>query len=148
RSISERETVTAEIAHAAAPKRMPSPADLVETGLMEPETAQPAGLRPFLHDLSGQRLGPYELLHRAGKGGMGEVYPARRHDQEFRKQVAIKLIKPEMVSEEVVLRFRHERQVLASLDHPNIAHLLDGGTEMGMPYLVMEYVEGTRIDEY
>jgi non-specific serine/threonine protein kinase/serine/threonine-protein kinase len=99
-------------------------------------------------DLSGERVGPYELLRRIGKGGMGSVYAARRVDHEFRRTVAVKLVKPGMETEEIVQRFRNERQVLAGLNHPNIARLLDGGSEEGVPYLVMEYVEGTQIDTY
>ena len=102
----------------------------------------------YTEDLSGECVGPYELLKRVGKGGMGTVYAARRADQEFRKLVAVKLVKPDMESDEILQRFKHERQVLASLDHPNIARLLDGGTENGVPYLVMEFVEGTAIDIY
>jgi len=102
----------------------------------------------YTEDLSGEEIGPYELIKRVGKGGMGTVYAARRADQEFRKLVAVKLVKPEMESDEILQRFKHERQVLASLDHPNIARLLDGGTENGVPYLVLEFVEGTAIDVY
>ncbi len=102
----------------------------------------------YTEDLSGEQIGPYELIKRVGKGGMGTVYAARRADQEFRKLVAVKLVKPDMESDEILQRFKHERQVLASLDHPNIARLLDGGTENGVPYLVMEFVEGTAIDVY
>ncbi|MBC7926449.1 MAG: protein kinase [Bryobacteraceae bacterium] len=99
-------------------------------------------------DLSGQRFGAYELLRRVGKGGMGAVYAARRADEEYRKVVAVKLVKPGMESEEILRRFKQERQLLARLDHPNIARLIDGGTEDGVPYLVMEFVEGTPIDQY
>jgi non-specific serine/threonine protein kinase/serine/threonine-protein kinase len=99
-------------------------------------------------DLSGERVGPYELVRRVGKGGMGSVYAARRVDHEFRRMVAVKLVKPGMETEEIVLRFKNERQVLAGLNHPNIARLLDGGSEHGVPYLVMEFVEGTQIDAY
>jgi len=102
----------------------------------------------YTEDLSGERIGQYELLHRIGKGGMGTVYAACRADQEYRKLVAVKLVKPGMESHEILQRFKHERQVLANLDHPNIARLLDGGTEHGTPYLVMEYVEGTAFDTY
>src|SRR3954454_2893959 len=77
----------------------------------------------YTEDLSGECVGPYELLKRVGKGGMGTVYAARRADQEFRKLVAVKLVKPDMESDEILQRFKHERQVLASLDHPNIARL-------------------------
>lgn len=97
----------------------------------------------------GYRLGPYELRHRIGKGGMGAVYMAVRADHEYEKFVAIKLVKRGMDSNEILRRFRMERQLLASLDHPNIARLIDGGsTPEGLPYLVMEYVEGTPISEY
>lgn len=102
----------------------------------------------YSEDLSGQRVGAYELIRRIGKGGMGSVYAARRVDEEFRKLVAVKLVKPGMETAQILARFKHERQVLASLDHPNIARLYDGGTEGGVPYIVMEYVEGTPIDVY
>ena len=100
-------------------------------------------------DLSGQRIGPYQLISELGRGGMGVVYLAARADDEFRKQVAIKLVGYGPQNAPVMRRFRRERQILASLDHPNIARLLDGGrTEQGWPYLVMEYVEGTPINAY
>jgi Serine/threonine protein kinase len=84
-----------------------------------------------------------------GRGGMGAVYAAERVDNEYRQLVALKIVKPEMESREILRRFRNERQVLAGLEHPNIARLLDGGsTEEGMPYLVMEYIEGLPIDRY
>jgi serine/threonine protein kinase/tetratricopeptide (TPR) repeat protein len=93
--------------------------------------------------------GPYKLLRRVGSGGMAFVYIAARVDQQFKKLVAVKVVKPGMDSEEIVRRFRKERQLLASLEHANIARLLDGGTTArGMPYLVMEYVQGTPIDAY
>ena len=98
---------------------------------------------------AGRRLGPYQVLREIGHGGMGTVYLAERADGQYRKQVAIKLVSPHLGTEEVLRRFRNERQVEASLDHPNIARLLDGGTtEDGLPYLVMEYVEGMRIDRW
>jgi len=97
----------------------------------------------------GTLIGPYQLLQRVGRGGMGSVYAAARSDGEYRKRVAIKLVTPGFDSEDALRRFRTERQVLASLDHPNIARLLDGGTTAeGLPYLVMEFVEGQLIDEY
>jgi tetratricopeptide (TPR) repeat protein/tRNA A-37 threonylcarbamoyl transferase component Bud32 len=97
----------------------------------------------------GRTIGRYKLLQRIGSGGMGEVYLAERADQQFKMQVAIKLIKRGMDTESVLRRFQHERQILASLEHPNIARLLDGGeTEDGLPYFVMEYVKGERIDRY
>ncbi len=94
-------------------------------------------------------IGPYRLLHRLGAGGMGVVYLAVRVDGEFRRRVALKVLKPGMDSEEIVRRFRAERQILAALDHPNIVRLLDGGTtERGLPYFVLEYVEGRSLDEF
>jgi len=99
--------------------------------------------------LAGQTLGSYRLLSEIGHGGMGVVYLAARADDEFNKQVAIKLIQPGPHNKDLLKRFRRERQILANLDHPNIARLLDGGTtEQGVPYLVMEYVEGTPMTEY
>jgi eukaryotic-like serine/threonine-protein kinase len=95
-----------------------------------------------------RRIGPYKLVREIGHGGMGAVWLAVR-DDEFRKQVAIKLIKRGMDSDFILRRFRTERQILASLDHPHIARLLDGGTtEDGSPYLVMEYAEGQPLADY
>ena len=97
----------------------------------------------------GTRLGAYEILREAGRGGMGAVYLARRADKEFDKEVAIKLLKRGTDTDEVLRRFRAERQILARLDHPNIARLLDGGTTPeGLPYFAMEYVEGVPITDY
>ncbi len=97
----------------------------------------------------GQRIGPYQVLREIGHGGMGTVYLATRADDQFKKRVAIKLVRRGMDSDFIVRRFRHERQILASLDHPNIARLFDGGTtEDGLPYFVMEYIEGLPMDEY
>jgi tetratricopeptide (TPR) repeat protein/predicted Ser/Thr protein kinase len=94
-------------------------------------------------------IGQYRLLECIGSGGMGAVYLAKRADQQFQMQVAIKLIKRGMDTDSILRRFQHERQILASLEHPNIARLLDGGTtEDGVPYFVMEYIEGQRIDRY
>jgi eukaryotic-like serine/threonine-protein kinase len=94
-------------------------------------------------------LGPYRMVQEIGSGGMGTVYLAERADGEYRKQVAIKLIKPNPGDRDLLRRFLLERQVLADLDHPNIARLLDGGTTKdGDPYLVMDYVDGVRIDQW
>src|SRR5581483_11569835 len=97
----------------------------------------------------GRRIGPYQLLRELGRGGMGTVYLAARADEQYRQQVAIKLIKRGMDSDAILRRFRNERQILASLNHPHIARLIDGGTTAdGLPYLVMEYIEGQPIDVY
>ena len=97
----------------------------------------------------GTQLGPYLIIDQIGKGGMGEVYRAVRVGDQYRKQVAIKLIRAGHDSPSVVARFRNERHILASLEHPNIARLLDGGVSLeGIPYLVMEMVEGGTIHTY
>jgi eukaryotic-like serine/threonine-protein kinase len=97
----------------------------------------------------GRRIGPYLLIRQIGRGGMGAVYLAERADEQYKKLVAIKLVKLGMNTDEVLRRFRHERQILANLNHPNIARLLDGGTtEDGLPYFVMEYIDGQPIDQY
>jgi eukaryotic-like serine/threonine-protein kinase len=97
----------------------------------------------------GQMLGPYRVTQLIGAGGMGEVYRAFRADDQFKKEVAIKLVRAGPNSSIVYHRFRNERQILASLDHPNIARLFDGGTTpAGVPYLVMELIEGQSIDQY
>lgn len=99
--------------------------------------------------LAGQRLGSYSLVRQVGEGGMGVVYEAVRADGEFDRRVAIKVVKLWLKSERENARFRAERQILARLDHPNIARLIDGGTTSdGLPFLVMEFVDGVRIDEY
>ncbi len=99
--------------------------------------------------IAHRRIGPYEVLRDLGRGGMGAVYLAERADGAYRTQVAIKLVPRELATAELVERFRNERQILAALAHPNIARLLDGGTtDDGIPYLVMEYVNGVAIDRY
>jgi non-specific serine/threonine protein kinase/serine/threonine-protein kinase len=97
----------------------------------------------------GRRIGPYQIIQELGRGGMGDVYLAVRADDEYQMRVAIKVVQHDLGNPEVVRRFRNERQILAGLDHPCIARLLDGGTTAeGMPYVVMEYVEGEPIDRY
>jgi len=96
----------------------------------------------------GERIGPYRLVELIGSGGMGEVYKAMRDDDQYRAEVAIKLMRIDMHSSLVAERFRTERQILATLDHRNVARLLDGGTENGTPYVVMELVAGQPIDSY
>jgi eukaryotic-like serine/threonine-protein kinase len=100
-------------------------------------------------DLVGKKFGVYEIIEEIGRGGMGAVYLAKRSDSEFEKQVAIKIIKRGMDTDAVLNRFRNERQILASLEHPNITRLLDGGTtDDGLPYFVMEYIKGVPITEF
>lgn len=95
-----------------------------------------------------QEIGPYRLLRRLGAGGMGVVYLAERRS-DFDQKVALKLILRGLENDEIVRRFHHERQILANLQHPNIARLLDGArTDDNLPYFVMEYVEGVPIDVY
>lgn len=96
-----------------------------------------------------KQIGHYKIIGELGVGGMGAVFLAERADGEFQQKVALKLIKRGMDSDAVLHRFLNERQILASLEHPNIAHLIDGGTtDDGSPYFVMEYVEGIPIIEF
>jgi len=97
----------------------------------------------------GTLIGSYRIGKLIGDGGMGQVYLAERSDGSFTKKVAMKCIKRGMDSEEILNRFKYERQILATLQHPNIALLLDGGvTDDGRPYFVMEYVDGIPLDKY
>jgi eukaryotic-like serine/threonine-protein kinase len=124
--------------------------------LFESPTVVMAGAAAALEALNqfdtsriGERVGPYRIVRTLGAGGMGSAYLAERADEAFEKRVAIKLIKRGMDTDAVLRRFRQERQILANLDHPHIARLLDGGTTSdGLPYFVMEYVEGTPLDAY
>jgi len=100
-------------------------------------------------EFQGQRVGSYQIAGLIGIGGMGEVYRAFRADDQYKKQVAIKLVRARDDSRLVVQRFKNERQILASLDHPNIARLLDGGsTDEGEPYFVMELIEGLPLNAF
>jgi eukaryotic-like serine/threonine-protein kinase len=96
----------------------------------------------------GRRISSYQIVAEIGEGGMGAVYRAIRADDQYRQQVAIKVVRSGFPSSFTLGRFRAERQILAGLEHPNIARLLDGGAEAGLPYLVMELVEGEPIDQY
>jgi serine/threonine protein kinase len=111
-------------------------------GVLERELPPPPTLRP------DERLGPYRLVGELGRGGMGVVYAAERDDGQFRRRVAIKVLRSD-AGPSLEARVVAERQILASLDHPNIARLLDGGvTRDGRPFLVMEHVDGLPIDVY
>jgi eukaryotic-like serine/threonine-protein kinase len=109
----------------------------------------PAATMLAAEPLRDRRIGPYRVVRELGRGGMGVVYLADRVDGEFRREVAIKLLRNSPDAEELHRRFIAERQILASLNHPHIAQLLDGGTTAGqLPYLVMEYVDGLPITTY
>jgi len=132
-------------------ERLLSAGDRAGGFIHEPVVASP-GVALRLEEEStqaGRRIGAYRLIRVLGRGGMGAVYLAERADGAFEQQVAIKLIKRGMDTDQVLARFRAERQILASLVHPNIARLLDGGTtEDGLPYFAMEYIEGRPIDAF
>jgi serine/threonine protein kinase/tetratricopeptide (TPR) repeat protein len=114
-----------------------------------PEMIQAASEPAVQEAIVGRRIGSYQVQHRIGKGGMASVYLAVRADDQYKKGVALKLIPPGLVNDDLLRRFRNERQTLAALDHPNIVKMLDGGTtDDGLPYLVMDYIEGTPIDQY
>ena len=99
--------------------------------------------------LIGTLLGGYRVTGVLGHGGMGTVYLAERADRQFQQRVAIKLVEQMAVHPQLRTRLRAERQILANLEHPYIAHLIDGGeNEAGIPYLVIEYIDGQPVDEY
>lgn len=124
----------------------------VTDGFLE-NTAVVQAARLFEEDQTrqwiGRRIGPYALVEEIGRGGMGQVFRARRADGQYQSEVAIKLVHGACESEVIKRRFLAERQILAGLVHPGIARLLDGGTTSDhVPYLVMELVEGRPIDDY
>jgi eukaryotic-like serine/threonine-protein kinase len=95
------------------------------------------------------RVGPYRLIRELGRGGMGTVFLAERDDDQYHARVAVKLVRPGMDTEFILARFKRERQTLARLHHPNISRLLDGGTtDSGLPYFVMEYIDGPWLTVY
>src|SRR3984893_7061571 len=99
--------------------------------------------------MEGRRVGAYLILRELGRGGMGTVYLASREDDVVHNQVAIKVVRARVGETDVLRRFRQEREILAALDHPAIARFIDGGsTEEGLPYFVMDYVDGERIDTW
>lgn len=133
----------------------------VESLLASDEKAQefleshvlPSDPKSFVEEMDDpwldQRLGAYRIERRLGRGGMGQVYLASRADGAFQQKVAIKIVKRGMDTESVLRRFRAERQALAQLQHPGIARLLDGGsTHDGLPYLVMEFVDGKPLHQF
>lgn len=98
--------------------------------------------------IAGRRIGQYRLIRELGRGGMGAVYLAARDDEQYQLEVAIKLVRPGLDTDFILRRFRRERQILARMQHPHIARLLDGGSSDSLPYLVMEYVPGDWITRY
>ena len=120
----------------------------LEADLDDPRHAE-ASAGVDASDLRGTRLGAYLLEERIGWGGMADVYRAHRVDEQYRQQVAVKLVRSSLPAAEMDRRFRLERQLLARMQHPNVATLLDGGVAPdGRPYLVMEFVDGVPITEY
>ncbi len=110
---------------------------------------EPMVARETADPLLGARLGAYQVIELIGNGGMGSVYRGARVDETFHKEVAIKVVKRGLDLDRVVRQFRRERQIAASLEHPNIATLMDGGTTAeGLPYFVMEFIRGKPIDVY
>ncbi|HLM59253.1 MAG TPA: protein kinase, partial [Pyrinomonadaceae bacterium] len=106
-------------------------------------------LETFADSRVGKIIGRWKIVGQIGAGGMGTVYLAERADEQFKKQAALKLVKRGMDTDEILRRFLRERQILANLEHPNIARLLDAGmTDDGLPFFVMELVEGAPIDEF
>ncbi|HYW71721.1 MAG TPA: protein kinase [Pyrinomonadaceae bacterium] len=98
---------------------------------------------------AGRHIGPFTILKELGRGGMGVVYLAARDQNEFRQTVALKLIRRGLDTDDILRRFRNERQILASLNHPNIGKLFEGGTtDDGLPYFVMEYIDGLQLLQY
>jgi serine/threonine-protein kinase len=136
--------VRAEVEALLTADATPGPVD--ELGML---LARPGVARLVAGPKAGDRVGRYRVIRKVGEGGMGAVYEAERADPGLRQRVALKLVRIGFGDRDLLDRFLVERQILARLEHPNIARLLDGGlTDEGLPYYAMEYVEGTRIDRY
>ena len=139
--LSQRESALAELAQAD-----PVLADDVQALLLHTDESD---LLAQHERLPPPQLGPFRLLRRLGRGGMGEVWLAERADGAFAQAVALKRVREGVLSPQLVRRFVRERQILARLQHPHIAHLVDGGVGAdGCPWLAMEYVDGERIDAW
>ena len=118
-----------------------------EPGFMESPAWLPDA--ESLPDEQPERIGAYRIVRVLGRGGMGQVYLAERETADFRQQVALKVMRRGMDTDDLIARFRTERQILATLSHPNIARVFDvGATEQGLPYFVMEYVDGVPLLDY
>lgn len=125
------------------------PLDTRSLGDLEDAVSASGGTPPSELDRSGERLGAYRLVRRLARGGMASVYLAERADGAWEQTVAVKVLRPGLDTEDVLARFRAERQILSSLTHPNIGRLLDGGaTPDSHPYLVMEFVDGVPATTY
>ncbi len=123
-----------------------TPAMVYAAGIVN---AASAGMQADEQEQAGDRIGPYSLIREIGHGGMGRVFLAKRADGQFEQLVALKLVRHGSFGGEILGRFLRERQILARLQHPNIARLLDGGVNAdGRPYFAMEYVEGKAITAY
>lgn len=164
--MTERARIEAAFEQAIEQDAVNRSAFLADLWASEPEIAAEVEQLLLAHDRSGgileapvkpargnapeeRRIGPYRVVNELGRGGMGVVYLAERDDGQFRRRVAVKLLRNSPDAEELHHRFLAERQILATLDHPNIAQLIDGGVTDGrLPYLVMEYVEGGPITEF
>ena len=141
-----REVESLLSAHARAGDFLETPAIVAGGAAEAVATATFQGSMPAV---AGRPIGPYRIIRELGQGGMAVVYLAERSDAAFEKEVAIKLVRGGPASTSLTQRFFEERRILATLDHPNIARLLDAGTtEDGLPYVVMERVEGVPLDEY
>ncbi|MGH9937071.1 MAG: serine/threonine-protein kinase [Blastocatellia bacterium] len=160
RPVDERETFLAEVCGGDQPLRQQvehlinchqQAGDFIESraAAFPDSLPQDDAVTLQLDSMIGRQVGAYILVREIGRGGMGAVYLAVRADNQFRQRAAIKLVKRGMDTDFVIRRFRNERQILAALNHPNIARLLDGGaTDDGLPYFVMEYIEGMPIHRY
>jgi eukaryotic-like serine/threonine-protein kinase len=145
-----RETLESLLAHDYSAEHfldVPELEGTTHTGVAsEGVAASEAAATTLMQD---RRFGAYRILYEIGRGGMGSVYLADRVDQTFHKRVAIKIVRPEFRDAEIIGRFRQEREILAALDHPTIARVIDGGsTDEGVPYFVMDYVDGQPIDTW
>ena len=130
-----------------ASRFLDSPPGAIAAALVAESRESESGLAA--DSFTGRRIGAYRVDRELGRGGMSRVFLAERADGEFEQQVALKLLRPGLDSDLDLARLRAERQILASLNHPNIARLFDGGvTDEGLPYLVMEYIDGQPLDRY
>lgn len=124
-------------------------ADIAEGLLDRPSPLAALAAEKDLLDRSGESIGSYRLIERVGRGGMGDVYRAERENAGFRQIVAVKLLRRGLDSEDLLARFAQERRILARLNHPSIARLIDGGASAdGAPYLVMEFIAGEALTDY